>query len=383
MPEVSTNEWSIYWGSLRYVLGISTDFEKVSGVVYRENGEIISKPNTNRIKELDLIPYPAWDLLPIENYLKEGLGTISAKGKRIMPLVASRGCPYACKFCSNEVMWGKGYVMRNPQDIIDELKFYIEKYNITSFELQDLTFITKKRWVIDFCKLLTEEDLGLDWNIPTTRSEAITEEVVSFIKKTNCTNLCLTPDTGSNFQIKDMNKRVKLDRVTKPVKILLANEITLKVNLVIGFPNEKHIHVWLTILYGMKLAFLGVNSVIFYRFVPYPGSIYFESLQKEKRIPQLGPDFDKFLSTNTYNELFEVYSFSKHISSIAIAIYLYAAYILVTMAFISTHPFEFIKMLGRVSKGKAESQIETLMIAVLRAVKRKLRRLSPKVPVIE
>jgi hypothetical protein len=74
-------------------------------------------------------------------------------------------------------------------------------------------------------------------------------------------------------------------------------------------------------------------------------------LQKEKRIPQLGPDFNKFLSTNTYNELFEVYSFSKHISSIAIAIYLYAAYILVTMAFISTHPFEFIKMLGRVSIG--------------------------------
>lgn len=356
------------------------EIEKTKGIVYKKQNQVVINENTpsSKIKDLDSLPFPAWNLIPIEIYLKEGLATISSKGERIMPILASRGCPYSCKFCSNAIMWGNSYVIRDYQQVVEEIKEYKKKYNISGFEFQDLTFITQKSWVINFCKQLIKENLNLKWNIPTTRAESIDEELIYYLKKSDCTNLCLTPDSGSDFQLKDMDKRVNLRKMTNTVKLLLKKGIVLKVNLVIGFPNEKHRHVLKTILYGMKLAMLGVNSVIFYRFVPYPGSVYFENLQKNGKLPQFGPKFDEFLSTNTYNELMKVYSFSKHISNLSIRIYLFSGYILSTLTYILTHPVTTFKMFKNIKEGRASSQIETILIQIFTFLKEKISTRSLK-----
>jgi len=345
--------------------------EKIKGIAYRSQDDIIVNAAPDRLRDLDSLPLPAWDLIPVETYLKEGLATIFSKEKRIMPLLASRGCPYKCKFCSNAVMWGNPYILRDHRKVVEEIKQYKRDYAITGFELYDLTFITSKSYVVNFCKLLIQEGLDLKWNIPSTRAEAIDEEVVHYLQKSGCTNICLTPDTGSDFQVKDMDKRVDLKKMTSTVRMLLRNGIILKVNLVIGFPNERHRHILKTILYGMKLAMLGVNSVIFYRFVPYPGSVYFEELQRNGRLPRFGPEFDRFLSINTYNELVDVYSFSKHVSNFSMRMYLFSGYILSMAAYILTHPLATLKIFKNIRKGRADSQIETLLIHLLSVLNRK------------
>jgi radical SAM superfamily enzyme YgiQ (UPF0313 family) len=123
----------------------------VSSLYFRgENNEIIANPKRPRIRDLDDLPLPAWDLFPLENYLSEGHGWGVNRG-RSMPIVASRGCPYQCTFCSNPNMWTTRWVVRKVDNVIEEIVLYINKYNATNFDFQDLTAIVKKDWIKDFC----------------------------------------------------------------------------------------------------------------------------------------------------------------------------------------------------------------------------------------
>ena len=80
------------------------DIEEVAGLVYRREGEICRSGAMVRLRDIDELPWPAWDLIPVENYMKEGHGFGVNRG-RSMPIIATRGCPYRCTFCSSPSMW--------------------------------------------------------------------------------------------------------------------------------------------------------------------------------------------------------------------------------------------------------------------------------------
>lgn len=351
---------------VKSVFNAKNNILAIGGLTYRTTEGIKTNPKAARIKNIDDIPPPAWDLLPVENYLKEGIATITKKGQRVMPMLASRGCPYECKFCTNPNIYGTRYYVRDGEDFIRELKFLKSEYAISGFELHDLTFITKKTWVKSLCRRLLEEDLKLTWNVPTTRSEAIDEEVVSLLKEAGCKNLCLTPDSGSPRMLKEMLKKVNLEKITKTARTILKSGIILKVNIVIGFPGERHYDVWLSILYGMKLAFYGVDSIYFYRFVPYPGSEYFELLRSQGKLPPFGAEFDKFLVKNVYNELSLMKSWSENISDRWIQVYMFLGYALSQMTYFLCRPLEIYRTAKRIILDQPAAHSDLLIKAFLK-----------------
>lgn len=341
------------------------DVRAVGGLAYRDGDRIVVNPQAPRLSAIDEIPFPAWDLLPVEAYLERGLATITRRGQRIMPMLATRGCPYQCKFCSNPQMYGTRYFIRDVNEVIREIKWLRETYRITGFEMVDLTFITKRPWVKEFCRRLLAEGIDLKWNVPTTRSEAIDEEVVELLKASGCANLTMTPDSGSPRMIEEMKKRVNLAHITKTVKTILRSGIVLKVNLVIGFPGERHRDVWQSLLYGIKLAIIGCPSIFFYRFVPYPGSEYYEHCRQRGDLPPYGPAFDRFLVKNIYNELGEMRSYSEHISDLMIRIYIFAGYLLTQTAYFLFRPTRILRTISNIRRNVPDSNVEILMAEVL------------------
>ena len=133
---------------------------KVGGVVYRFENKIIKNPKRSRISKLDNIPLPAWDLFPVENYLSNGLGYGVNPG-RTMPMLISRGCPYQCTFCSSPQMWTTKWQARDPDCVVEEMQFYIDKYKATNFDFYDLTTIVRKDWIVKFCQKVVKKN----WNI--------------------------------------------------------------------------------------------------------------------------------------------------------------------------------------------------------------------------
>src|SRR5947208_14682928 len=193
--------------------------------------------------------------------------------ERDMPLLVSRGCPFQCTFCSSPQMWTTLYKLRDVEDVIAEIKFYQKVYDITAFQLYDLTAIVKKSWTVEFCQKLLAEGINLKWSLPSgTRSEALDKETLEYLRRTGCNYLCYAPESGSPETLKRIKKKVNLPRMTESILEARRQGLILRTNLIIGFPDEKRRDVYTTLRYGLKLAFHGVDDVSANVFSPYPGS---------------------------------------------------------------------------------------------------------------
>ena len=337
----------------------------IPGVVCREKNGISEIIPSNRIKAIDDLPLPAWDLLPVENFLSRGLCYLPNPSRRFMPVSTSRGCPYTCKFCTAAGMWGKQYNQRSPEKVFSEIKLHKDRYGLNGFDISDLTFMGNRNWIVRFFELLISEKLELEWCMISTRSELIDEELARLLKKSGCIMVSVTPDSGSKKQLKEMQKRVDLNHIKMVVRALIKEDINIRVNLVFAFPNETHWSILQTFYYGFKLAWAGVQSIFFIKFVPYPGSEYFELCRARGQIPQIGQAFDHFLTSNVTGELKEVHSYSPYVSDKAVKRYIYLGTILSQMIFMMRHPWRFLRVLLKGCRNQSDEPIAQAFVASL------------------
>jgi len=274
-------------------------FSLVNGVAFLDpSGRFVQGNGVRRLREIDNIPWPIWPDGYLERFWQAGK-SYGVQTARDMPVMASRGCPYQCTFCSSPTMWTTRYVLRDPEDLIAEIKSYIARYGITALQFYDLTAVTKKRWTVEFCHRLIAEGIAIEWSLPSgTRSEALDAETLALLKKTNCNYLVYAPESGSPETLKAIRKRLDLDRLTRSVIEAKRQRIIVRTNLIIGFPHETRRHVAQTIGYGLYLAWKGVDEVSINIFSPYPGTEIFRNLLAQGNI-RLGDDY--FFSLTSLN----------------------------------------------------------------------------------
>ncbi len=254
-----------------------------------------------RIPNISKLPWPDWPDQYMERFWNSGksYGVASA---RDMPIMASRGCPYRCTFCSSPQMWTTRYTLRDVDDLIAEIEFYIERYDITALQFYDLTAITKKRWTVAFCKKLIERGIRLNWSLPSgTRSEALDDETLGLLRETGCNYLVYAPESGSKKTLELIKKRIELKSFTRSVIEAKRQGLTLRTNLIIGFPHETRRLLYQTLRYGLYLAIRGVDEVSINIFSPYPGTEIFEQLVGDGKVTL---DDRYFLSLTSLNSAF-------------------------------------------------------------------------------
>ena len=293
---------------------------KIKGIYYRgENENVVFTGIRERIKDLDSIPRPAWNKLPIESYLSSGYGHGINRG-RTMPILATRGCPYQCTFCSNKLMWTQRYHVRSVGDVMDEISNYVEKYRIDNIDFYDLTAFVRKMWIVEFCTFYKRRKLSFSWSLPSgTRSEALDDEVTKLIGETNCRYLVYAAESGSERILTYIKKKVKLEKMLISMREAKNNKISLRCNLMIGFPKETNRDVLKTLIFQIKLAFLGVDDCPIYMFSPYPGSELFNYLKISGRIGSLNDEY--FRSLLCQMDLTHSKSYCENISSRVLSVY--------------------------------------------------------------
>ena len=262
----------------------SSSLSTVSGIAYLDKGLFRETGLSPRTRNIDQLPLPAWDLFPIREYISRHQINGMNIG-RSMPLLATRGCPYQCTFCSSPQMWTTRYIPRNPVLVVDEIQLYKEKYSVTNFDFQDLTAIVKRSWAIKFCQELIDRDLNITWQMPSgTRSEVMDEEVLDLLYKAGCRALAFAPESGSTEILDLVKKRVNLVNMRKAVKNAVKRGLKVSCFFVIGFPQDNKQSLKQTFKVLIELAVLGAHDVSVSKFVPYPGSELFLSLQKQGKI---------------------------------------------------------------------------------------------------
>ncbi len=112
-------------------------------------------------------------------------------------MLATRGCPYSCTFCSSPDMWTTRYYARSPASVVDEIADYVERYGISNVDFEDLTAFINRDWILAFCAELVRRDLHISYQLPSgTRSEALDAEVLAPLWRSGCRNLTYAPESG-------------------------------------------------------------------------------------------------------------------------------------------------------------------------------------------
>ena len=276
--------------SLLDALDSGAPLADVAGIAFMDDGKFVSTGLSSRNRDIDAIPYPDWDSFPIEEYISRHQSNGINLG-RSMPILTTRGCPYRCTFCSNADMWTTRYVQHSPKRVADEMALYKEKYQVVNFDCQDLTAIVKRSWAIELCNELIGRDLDITWQMPTgTRSEVFDEEVVDLLYRSGCRLLSFAPESGSEEILRDMKKQIDLKKLFKSIPISLDRGFKISCFIVIGFPTERPDTLKETLRLIRKFAVMGVHDVTVSKFVPYPGSVIFQSLLGDGKI-ELSDEF--------------------------------------------------------------------------------------------
>ncbi len=338
-----------------------SDYSDISGIAYKTKNGYKKNPIRNRIKKIDEIAWPSWEGIPLENYFKAGLG-YTQYNARTIPMLATRGCPYQCTFCSSVSMWTTLWNYRDPEDVIKEIKYYIERYQINSVDFYDLTFIINRKWILEFCRILKREKLDINWTFPSgTRSEVLDREVLEALKSVGISKIGYAPESGSPTTIKRIKKRVNLDKMVASMKICIELGIHCEATLIFGFPEQTIKEVIENYLFLIRLAWIGVNDLTCFPFVPYPGSELHNDLTAKREIIKKEGDYELFLSNTLNNNIAYGKSWSRHIPSFTIPFLTLGGILFFNILKYLFRPTRVFKSIKNVIKGEPVGIIEPII----------------------
>ena len=265
------------------------DLRSIPGLVLRDGDAPLRTAPRARIRAIDTLPWPAWHLIPtISMYLDNHFG-FEECNRRTMPMIATRGCPYRCTFCSSPSMWGTNWFARDPQDVINEIKYYLEHYRIEHFEFYDLTAIVDRRWTLRFTQLLAAERLPVTWRLPSgTRSEALDGEILQAMAASGCEAIVYAPESGSPRTLARVKKGVKPERMLQSMHAAVRAGMHVRAHFIMGMPGQTLAEIGETFVFIAKMAWLGVHDVISYFFIRIRAARCIgTSSRRERSIPPL------------------------------------------------------------------------------------------------
>lgn len=348
------------------------DPARVPGVACLRDGAFHIAEGAAREKDLDVFPWPAWDLLPTANYLHGPVAVALGRAK-YMPIVASRGCPYDCTFCSSPIMWGRLWRARTAKDVVDEIESYVRTYQIDTIDFFDLTMITKRSWIVDFCKEMIARDLKVAWEVHCTRSEAIDAEVTKLLKQAGCAHITYAAESGSHQVLKDIRKKVDIEAMLASMSAARAAGLSCKVGFVVGFPDDRLRDVWASYWMAMRAAWRGVQDASFFPYVPYPGSDIFRRLVAQEKITIN----DRYFFDLAPYSLYHIKSYAHNFSNIMlVALCLSGVALFFSVSFIR-YPNRFWNLIVDVVRARAKTQTRLAQVMVtMQKKKRYLKTLA-------
>ena len=276
--------------------------EELEGLAFRaRDGEIVINPRRKRIASIDDIPLPAWHLFNLEAYISHNQPHGAARG-RFIPMLATRGCPFQCTFCTSPQMWTTRWVARKPQLVVDEMEKYIRQYGIVDFQFEDLTAIVRRDWILEFCTEIERRGLKLTFQLPSgTRSEAVDGEVARALKRAGCHEFAFAPESGDEAVLKSIKKKVKLSRMFESAQQTMEAGINLGCFFILGFPEDTWSSVRNTYRTIARCAWMGFSSVNVNAYSPQPNTESFQALRKAGAIPSFDDAY--YLSLFTFQGL--------------------------------------------------------------------------------
>ena len=270
---------------LKYLQG-KTRFEELNGVAWLDKATNEAKlaPYAPTIENLDPLPIPEWDMVPIKNYQEYGrIGSVNSFGDENIPtyvMQTVRGCVAACCFCSVRGFYGKGVRAYSPNRVLQEIDYLYNELGIKQFEILDDDFTFDRERALEICNGLVKRNYDLVWNILNgIRVGTITDEVMDGLVSSGCRLISIGVESGNDTTLKIVRKPLSVKFLHKKAEIIHRYpELYVKANYIVGFPFENDEETMNT--YNLAED-IGFDWNIFSIFKPLPGTPMFQEIDKE------------------------------------------------------------------------------------------------------
>ncbi len=241
----------------------------IEGIVYQNNDELIVNPRREYIKNIDRLPFPAYDLIPDINiyspppcnYLKSPVANI----------ITSRGCPNQCTFCDNNT-FGNKIRFRSAEDIVDEIEYLIREFNVKEIAFVDDTFTISKKRIYDIFHLVKKRGLEFPWTC-MARINNVDYDLLKFMKENNCWHISFGIESGDQEILNVIKKNILIETIYEKIEMCYRLGILTKGFFIIGHPKETLETINKTISFATKLK---LDDIVVTINTPMPGSYQFE-----------------------------------------------------------------------------------------------------------
>lgn len=251
--------------------------EGVRGIGFQRNGKPFRTELRPPISDLDTIPFPAYELFPMEKYLTTP-GKLSRQGlgKRDLSMITSRGCPYSCTFCYRPE-WEK-VRHRSVENVLTEIRYLMDNYRMDALTFNDELTLWSKKYSYKLCDAL--ETTGIYWGC-VGRVNIVDENLLKRMYETGCRWITYGIESGSETILKEMKKNQKADKAKKAVIQTKKAGLGTNPTFIIGYPSETRETAMESVDF-MKETGLHPDSIFFA--TPYPGTELYNDAIKNGRI---------------------------------------------------------------------------------------------------
>lgn len=261
---------------LELVKGLESGKEIIDlpGLAYMKDGQIKTNHRRPVLKDLDQLPLPAWDILPLDGYReiwKKQFGYFS------LNIATTRGCPYKCNWCAKP-LFGNRYHARSPFHVVEEWQMLVEKFGAQHIWVADDIFGLKPGWIAEFADLVNERNIRIPFKIQSRADLLIQENTVKDLARAGCQEVWIGAESGSQKILDAMEKGIKLEQIKKARQLLKEHGIRTAFFIQFGYPGEgiEEIEETFELVKTLLPDEIGV-SVSY----PLPGTPFFEKVKDQ------------------------------------------------------------------------------------------------------
>ena len=239
----------------------SMDLRDVRGLALRDGERVVRTAPRPLEDDLDQLPTPARDLVPLARYLAFDSHA---------SVVTSRGCPYSCIFCSAPAWTGRKVRYRTPSLCVDEIED-LARLGFTEITIEDELFTLNRKHFLAVCGELIRRNTGIRWNA-FSRVDTITPEIVETMARAGCQAICFGVESGNQEILDLVKKKSDLQKVKEAMRMTQDAGISALASFIIGLPGETEETLRKTVEFANELHEEFGSLYGFHILAPFPGT---------------------------------------------------------------------------------------------------------------
>ena len=258
----------------RVLRGSDTPLESIQGLAFQRDGQVVENPRRPDIKDLDALPFPAWDLVDIPRYQQvwhERHGLYS------MNVATSRGCPYHCNWCAKPI-WGQRYHVRSPENVAAEVAWLKRTYKPDHIWFADDIFGLKPGWVEQFADEVERLDARVPFKSLQRVDLILKGDTASALARAGAQRVWVGAESGSQKILDAMEKGTQVEHIYEATRRLHSVGIEVGFFLQFGYPGETREDVERTLQMVRDCRPDDIGMSVSY---PLPGTRFFAAVQHE------------------------------------------------------------------------------------------------------